>query len=413
MAVFRPFQAVRPTEELVSKVAALPYDVMDSSEARVMVEGNPYSFLHVDKAEIDLEPSVNPYSEEVYEKASSNLKKMIEDGVCQKEEKPCFYIYRQIMDGRSQAGIVGCASIDEYLEGKIKKHELTRADKEEDRIRHVDTCDANTGPIFLTYRSVDAITELMEQWMKNHDPIYDFVSEDGIQHTVWIVEEASSIRKLGQFFDCVPALYIADGHHRAASAVRVGEKRRKEHPDYTGEEEFNYFLAVLFPDEQLSIWDYNRVLKEWNGYTPASLLARLEKDFWITGWEEGRCKPAEKHTMGMYMDGRWYLLQAKETGGSDDPVAQLDVSILQKQVLTPVFGIEDPRTDDRIAFIGGIRGLEELERLVDGGMAVAFAMYPTGIEELMDIADKGSIMPPKSTWFEPKLRSGIFIHQLK
>lgn len=414
MAVFRPFQAVRPAEELASKVAALPYDVMDSREARQMTEGNPYSFLHVDKAEIDLDPSVYIYDEKVYEKAASNLNKMIADGVYEKEEKPCFYIYRQIMDGRSQAGIVGCASIDDYLSGRIKKHELTRADKEADRIRHVDVCNANTGPIFLTYAHREAITALMDGWMEAHGPVYDFVSEDGIQHTVWLMDEAETIRNLHLMFAEIPAFYIADGHHRAASAVRVGEKRRQEYPDYTGEEEFNYFLAVLFPDNELSIWDYNRVLKEWNGYTGETLLSRLSDAFYITPLKDNNGKPERKHTMGMYMDKTWYLLEAKEgTFDEQNPVERLDVSILQRQVLTPIFDIEDPRTDDRISFVGGIRGMEELERMVDGGMSVAFAMYPTGIQDLMDIADGGNIMPPKSTWFEPKLRSGIFIHQLK
>ncbi|MCI5699175.1 MAG: DUF1015 family protein [Lachnospiraceae bacterium] len=415
MATFRPFPAVRPVKELVSEVAALPYDVMSSEEARKMAKDNPYSFLHVDKAEIDLDPSVDLYDPCVYEKAASNLKRMIEDGVYLKEEKPCFYIYRQIMDGRSQTGIVGCASIDDYRNNVIKKHELTRADKEEDRVHHVDVCDANTGPIFLTYRNKSAITDITKKWIRFHEALYDFTTDDGIRHTVWRMDDETINEELKALFERIPAFYIADGHHRAASAVRVGEKRRKENPDYTGEEEFNYFLSVLFPDEELSIWDYNRVLKEWNGHTPETLLAELSNCFDVRKWEKGMCKPKERHTFGLYMDKQWYLLKAKEgTFDSEHPVDRLDVSILQKQVLTPVFGIEDPRTDDRILFIGGIRGLEELVRLVDEeGMSAAFAMYPTGIDDLMEIADGGSIMPPKSTWFEPKLRSGIFIHQLK
>lgn len=414
MAVFRPFPAVRPVKKLAEKVAALPYDVMNSEEAREMAKDNPYSFLHVDKAEIDLDPSIDLYDDRVYEKAASNLSRMMEDGVYIKEEKPCFYIYRQVMDGRSQTGIVGCASIDDYRNNVIKKHELTRADKEEDRVRHVDICDANTGPIFLTYRHESKITDITKAWTESHEILYDFVSEDGICHTVWQIDDGNIIQTLKRFFETIPSFYIADGHHRAASAVRVGEKRRRENPDYTGEEEFNYFLAVLFPDEELSIWDYNRVLKEWNGYTPESLLVRLSETFTISKWSDGMCKPEKKHTFGMYMENQWYQMEAKEgTFDPEDPVDRLDVSILQNIVLTPVFGIEDPRTDHRIAFIGGIRGLGELVRLVDQGMSVAFAMYPTGIDDLMEIADGGHIMPPKSTWFEPKLRSGLFIHQLK
>lgn len=414
MAVFRPFPAVRPVVELAEKVAALPYDVMSSQEARVMTEGNPYSFLHVDKAEIDLDESVDIYDAQVYEKAASNLNRMIETGVYIKEEKPCFYLYRQIMNGRSQTGIVGCASIDDYMSGAIKKHELTRADKEEDRVRHVDTCDANTGPIFLTYRNRTEITELVENWISNHDTLYDFTAEDGITHTVWLVDDAAVIDQLSEFFAQVNAFYIADGHHRAASAVRVGKMRREENPEYTGDEEFNFFLSVLFPDEQLSIWDYNRVLEEWNGHTVEEVLEEIKKNFTVEPYLAGMCKPTKKHTFGMYMNKQWYLLTTKSGSFNDtDAVESLDVSILQKQVLTPIFGIDDPRTDERISFIGGIRGLEELVRLVDGGMSVAFAVYPTDVSELMRIADEGSIMPPKSTWFEPKLRSGIFVHQLK
>ncbi len=413
MAVFRPFQAIRPTSELASRVAALPYDVMNSQEAREMVSGNPYSFLHVDKAEIDLDPSVDIYDEQVYEKAASNLRKMQEDGIYIQEEKPCFYIYQQIMDSRAQAGIVGCASIDDYLNDHVKKHELTRADKEADRIHHVDTCDANTGPIFLTYRAQAEISGIMKSWMQEHKPIYDFVAEDGITHTVWVIDCEETIEKLQKDFGSIPDFYIADGHHRAASAVRVGERRRKAHPDYTGEEEFNFFLAVLFPDEELQILDYNRVVHDLNGNSKEEFLEKLSAVFEISEYTEGMCKPQKKHTMGMYMDKKWYLLKVKE-GCFDpkDPVERLDVSILQKNVLTPILGIEDPRTSDRITFVGGIRGLGELERLVDGGRAVAFAMYPTGLDDLMNIADTNNIMPPKSTWFEPKLRSGIFVHKL-
>ena len=413
MAVMRPFSAVRPATELVGKVAALPYDVMNSEEAREMVKGNPYSFLHVDKAEIDLDPSMNIYDEQVYEKAASNLKKMQENGTYLQDVKPCFYIYRQIMDGRAQAGLVGCTSIDDYLNNRIKKHELTRADKEADRIHHVDTCDANTGPIFLTYRAQPGITARMEVWMEEHAPLYDFVSEDSIGHTVWVIDCEETIQAFQDAFAAIQDLYIADGHHRAASAVKVGIRRREQNPGYTGEEEFNFFLSVLFPDDQLSIWDYNRVVKDLSGNSAEEFMDKISAFFEIAP-SNGRCKPQEKHTVGMYLGGKWYALKAKPgTFSEEDPVGRLDVSILQENVLSGILDIHDPRTDKRVDFIGGIRGLEELERLVDGGMAAAFAMYPTTTADLMSIADSGSIMPPKSTWFEPKLRSGIFIHKLK
>ena len=413
MAVFRPFPAYRPVKELADKVAALPYDVMSSREARELVKGNPYSFLHVDKAEIDFKCPVDQYAECVYKKAASNLNRMINDHVYVKEEKPCYYIYREIMDGRSQTGVVGCASIDDYIENRIKKHELTVAKKEEDRVCHVDACNANTGPIFLTYRNQKEITSVINAWKETHEPEYDFVSEDGIQHTIWIVDDEMILAILENAFDAVADFYIADGHHRAASAVRVGKKRREEHPDYTGTEEFNFFLSVLFPDNELAILDYNRVLKEWNGYTPETLLEKLKENFSIEESDHGRVRPEKQHTFGMYMNGKWYYLSVKANLCHEDhPVDNLDVSILQEYVLTPIFGIEDPRTGQRIAFVGGIRGLKELERMVDGGMAVAFSMYPTSVDELIRIADEGEIMPPKSTWFEPKLRSGIFVHEL-
>ncbi|MDD3339095.1 MAG: DUF1015 family protein [Lachnospiraceae bacterium] len=413
MAIFRPFAAVRPTAALAEKVAALPYDVMNSEEARQMVVGNPYSFLHVDKAEIDLDPDVDIYDEQVYEKAADNLQKMSAEGTYIKEEKPCFYIYQQVMNGRKQAGIVGCASIDDYMNQVIKKHELTRADKEADRIHHVDSCNANTGPIFLTYRSQGKMGQIMHEWMESHAPLYDFTAEDGIGHTVWIMDDERVIRACELYFQNVPAFYIADGHHRAASAVKVGQKRRKDHPDYTGLEEFNFFLAVLFPGDELAIMDYNRVVHDLNGLSKDEFLDKIGEQFTVSVYGDGRCKPDQNHTMGMYLDHQWYELTVKSgTFDETDPVEKLDVSILQKNLLTPVLGIGDPRTDKRIDFIGGIRGLEELERLVDGGMAVAFAMYPTTIDELMDIADADQLMPPKSTWFEPKLRSGIFVHEL-
>lgn len=413
MAVVRPFMAVRPTKELASKVAALPYDVMDSDEAREMVKGNPYSFLHVDKAEIDLDPSIDLYDKRVYEKARENLNRMIEEGIFVQDEKPYFYIYQQIMDGRVQTGLVACTSIDDYMNDIIKKHEHTRAEKEQDRINHVDYCDANTGPIFLTYRVKPEIDEIVKGWTKK-EPLYDFVSEDGVAHRVWLIDDEDTISRLSNLFKAVDYLYIADGHHRCASAVKVGKMRREANPGYTGEEEFNYFLSVIFPDIDLYIMDYNRVVKDLNGYSTEEFLNKISEKFAVQSAEQSPYKPEAKHTFGMYLEGKWYKLTAKEgTFNPHDPVDRLDVSILQNNLLAPILGIADPRTDKRIDFVGGIRGLKELERRVDSGeMKIAFSMYPTTIDDLMDIADAGKVMPPKSTWFEPKLRSGIFIHKL-
>lgn len=414
MAVVKAFKAVRPVPALADRVAALPYDVMSSAEARQMVQGNPYSFLHVDKAEIDLDPAIDLYDTRVYEKARDNLNQMIADGVFMQDESPCLYIYKQVMNGRAQIGIVGCASIDDYMQNTIRKHELTRADKEQDRINHVDYCDANTGPIFLTYRVREDINALVDAQMAK-TPVYDFASEDGIGHTVWVIDDPAVIDQLTAAFAGVENLYIADGHHRSASAVRVGQMRRAAKPDYDGSEEFNYFLSVIFPDSQLYIMDYNRIVKDLNGNTKETFLEKIAEKFTVTDFAgDGALKPEKKHTYGMYLDGKWYLLEAKP-GSYDaaDPVAQLDVSILQNNLLHPILGIGDPRTDKRIDFVGGIRGLQALSDRVDNGeMAVAFSMYPTTMEDLMDIADAGAIMPPKSTWFEPKLRSGLFIHKL-
>jgi len=415
MSIVRAFKAVRPAPGLAAQVAALPYDVMNSEEARQIVVGNPHSFLHVDKAEIDLDPAIDLYDTRVYEKARDNLNEMVERGVFIQDEKPCLYIYKQVMNGRAQVGIVGCTAVDDYRNNIIKKHELTRADKEQDRINHVDYCDANTGPIFLTYRAQRSIDGLVSGVMESKAPVYDFVSEDGIGHTVWVIEDEAVIEKICRLFAGIDYLYIADGHHRSASAVRVGMKRREEKPDYDGSEEFNYFLSVIFPDDQLYIMDYNRIVRDLNGNTKEQFLAKVQGKFTVTPYTgEGALKPQKKHTYGMYLDGRWMLLEAKE-GSFDtaDPVARLDVSILQNNLLHPILGISEPRTDKRIDFVGGIRGLKALsDRVDDGSMAVAFSMYPTTLEELMDIADAGAIMPPKSTWFEPKLRSGLFVHKL-
>lgn len=411
MSVLRPFRAIRPTKENASKVAALPYDVMNSQEAAEMVKGNPLSFLHVDKAEIDLPEGTYIYDEKVYLKARENLDRLSEDGICIQDAKPCLYIYRQIMNGRAQTGIVGCASIDDYINNIIKKHELTRADKEADRINHVDYCDANTGPIFLTYRADKTVDAIVEKYLKNQ-PEYDFVTDDGITNTVWVVDNDDDINALSDAFTNIPALYIADGHHRAASAVKVGMKRREAKPDYDGTEEFNFFLAVYFRSDDLAIMDYNRLIADYNGKTKDELLNEISEKFDIEK-KDATYHPEMKHTFGMYIGNEWYKLTAKNgIFDENDPVDRLDVSILQKNVISPVFGIDDPRTDKRIDFVGGIRGLGELERRCSIDMQIAFSMYPTTLDDLMDIADAQKIMPPKSTWFEPKLLSGLFIHKL-
>ncbi len=411
MAVIRKFKAIRPTSEMAEAVAALPYDVVNSEEAREMTKDKPYSFLHVDKAEIDLPVDTDIYSPQVYAKAKENLDKLVSDGILVQDNKPMLYVYELTMDGRSQTGLVACTSIDEYLNGIIKKHELTREDKEQDRIRHVDICNANTGPIFLAYRTVDEISAIIENVKKNAS-VYDFTAEDGIKHRAWVIDNDETANKLIELFKAVPNLYIADGHHRNASAAKVGLKRRAEHPDYTGDEEFNYYLAVIFPSDQLKIMDYNRVVKDLNGMTSEEFMNKLAEKFDIHE-ADGRAKPEKQYDFGMYLDKKWYMLTAKENLRVNDAVAGLDVSILQDNVLIPILGIGDIRTDKRIDFVGGIRGLGELERRVDSGeMKVAFAMYPTSIDQLMTIADENKIMPPKSTWFEPKLRSGLFIHSL-
>ena len=413
MAVFKPFKALRPTKEYASKVAALPYDVMNSEEAREMVKGNPYSFLHIDKAEIDLPDGTYLYSDEVYQKAKENLEKAEADGIMATDEAPCFYVYRQIMNGREQTGLVGCAWVDDYIENRIKKHELTRADKEADRIRHVDTCNANTGPIFLCYKGQKEISAIIGKYKENQ-PEYDFVTDDGITNTVWVINNTEDCVRLSQLLADAGDFYIADGHHRCASAVNVAKMRREANPDFDGTEEFNFFLAVLFPENELEIMDYNRVVKDLNGNTEEEFIKKISEKFCIEPYNnDGAYHPEEKHTFGMYLGGKWYKLTAKNgTFDENNPVDQLDVSILQKNLLTPILNIGDPRTDKRIDFIGGIRGLTELERLVNNGFKVAFSMYPTTLEDLMSIADANMIMPPKSTWFEPKLLSGLFIHKL-
>ncbi|MBR5496926.1 MAG: DUF1015 domain-containing protein [Clostridia bacterium] len=411
MSVLKPFKAIRPKKEYAASVAALPYDVMNTQEARIAVKDNPLSFLHVDKAEIDLPEGTYLYDKQVYLKARENLDALSEKGVCIQDKTENLYVYRQIMDGRAQTGVVGCASIDDYMNNIIKKHELTRADKEEDRINHVDYCDANTGPIFLTYRGNDTIDSVVAKYTAS-EAEYDFTTQDGIRNTVWVIDNKDDIDALTEAFRNIEYLYIADGHHRAASAVKVGMMRRQANPDYTGTEEFNFFLAVYFKSDDLAIMDYNRLIADYNGKTKEKLLSEIAEKFDIEK-NDGIYHPEKKHTFGMYIDSEWYKLTAKDgTFDENDPVDRLDVSILQKNVITPVFGIEDPRTDKRIDFVGGIRGLGELERRCTIDMQIAFSMYPTTLDDLMDIADAEKIMPPKSTWFEPKLLSGLFIHKL-
>lgn len=413
MAVVRPFRAVRPKQDFAPQVAALPYDVMNSDEARELTKDNPLSFLHVDKAEIDLPPGTDLYADEVYLKARENLQALTKTGVCFQDAAPMLYVYRQEMGGRVQTGLTACVSIDDYLNNKIKKHEFTRADKEADRIRHVDICDANTGPIFLTYRACADINTIIANYTQK-EPEYSFTRDDGTRHTVWLIDDARDIAALRELFARVDAFYIADGHHRAASAVRVGQMRREQFPDYMGEEEFNFFLAVLFPSDVLKIMDYNRVLKDLNGFTKDEVLERLSARFIVKQCgDEGCFRPKQRHEFGFYVENQWYHLTAKpEFIDESDPVARLDVSILQNNVIAPIFGIADPRTDKRIDFVGGIRGLAELERRVAKDMAAAFSMFPTTLDDLMAIADSGQVMPPKSTWFEPKLLSGLFVHKL-
>ena len=412
MADIRPFRAYRPKEGLESKIAALPYDVYNRAEAVEVVKNNPNSFLAIDRAETQFGMDVDTYAPQVYEKASEMIQNWIGEGKFVQEDKPCYYLYEQIFQGRSQTGIVACASIDDYCKNVIKKHENTRADKEQDRINHVNVCNMQTGPIFLAYRANNTLGEIIAK-NKQKKAVYDFVSEDNIGHRVWLVDEEQDILAIKDAFAKLDAVYIADGHHRCASAVKVGLMRRQEHPDYTGEEEFNYFLSVLFPDEELHIMDYNRVVKDLNGYDKEGFLQRVGESFVVEKAGVAPYRPIKKGTFGMFLEDEWYVLTAKEEILSKDAVKGLDVSILQDYLLAPILGIQDPKSDKRIDFVGGIRGLEELERRVHSDMKVAFSMYPTSIGELFAVADAGRLMPPKSTWFEPKLRSGLFLHDLE
>ena len=412
MATIKPFYCIRPTAELAHRVAALPYDVYNRSEAKAVVAKDTLSFLNIDRAETQFPDDVDTYADCVYAKAAELLNARIEDGTFVTDTTTNYYIYELTMDGRTQTGIVACASIDDYMNNVIKKHENTRADKEEDRIRHVDTCNAQTGPIFLAYRRNETIYTVVAK-TKENAPLYDFTSEDGISHRVFVISDPADVAAVSDAFDSIDSIYIADGHHRAASAVKVGLKRRLENPGFDGTEEFNFFLSVLFPEDELKILPYNRVVKDLNGLTKDSFLARITQEFTVEELGKDAFQPEQKGTFGMYLDGTWYRLTANNTLQQiTDPVESLDVSLLQDYLLAPVLGIGDPRTDKRIDFIGGIRGLGELERRVAEDMTVAFSMYPTSIGELFAVSDAGRLMPPKSTWFEPKLRSGLFIHKL-
>lgn len=411
MAVVRPFSCIRPREDLAGRVAALPYDVYNRKEACEVVAKEELSFLKIDRAETQFDDSVDTYDAKVYAKAKELLDGMIADGTFITDADKCYYVYELTMDGRTQTGLVACASIDDYQNNVIMKHENTRADKEIDRITHVDTCNAQTGPIFLAYRANEVVRAVVAK-TKDKAPINDFTSDDGIKHVVWKIADVSDVQTIENAFKQINEIYIADGHHRAASAVKVGLKRREANPGYTGEEEFNFFLSVLFPDEELMIMPYNRVVKDLNGNTEKEFLDIISKDFEVEKLGENPYQPAHKGEIGMYLNKEWYKLTAKEHILSEDPVDGLDVSLLQDNLLAPVLGIGDPRVDKRIDFIGGIRGLKELERRCALDMEVAFSMYPTSIAELFAVADAGRLMPPKSTWFEPKLRSGLFIHKL-
>lgn len=412
MVVIKPFKAIRPKAELAAKIATLPYDVLDSEEAADLARENVFSYLHIDKAEIDLPADLSPYDDKVYEKAADSLQDFQAEGWLKKDAEPCLYLYELTMLERVQTGLVVCTSIEDYLENRIKKHEFTRPEKELDRIRHSDACDGNTSPIFLTYRKQAEIDQLIQDWKQQCTPVYDFTSFHEVHHRVWVIDDLATIQALeAEFSEKVSALYIADGHHRTESAVKVGQKRLADFSEAPDDAEFRYFLSVLFPKEELEILDYNRVL---NVTVPTDLLEILAADFSVQKTAADQVKPLKAKTFGMYLNGQWYELTARDEIIPADVIGNLDVSILQKQVFEKIFGIEDIRTDKRIDFVGGIRGLDELVRLVDDHQAtIAFALYPTTMDDLLKVADAGKIMPPKSTWFEPKLLSGLFIHDFE
>ncbi len=413
MAKIRPFKGLRPPRELVTEVASRPYDVLNSSEARKEAEGNPRSLYHIIKPEIDFEPGTDEHDPRVYDKARENFDMFQQQGWLKQDSEPVYYLYAQTMDGRTQYGFVVAANVDDYMEGRIKKHELTRADKEEDRMKHVRVNDANVEPVFFAFPDNDVLEEIIKS-VAEGEPEYDFVAPDGFGHHFWVIDSPQQIATITEQFAAMPSLYIADGHHRTAAAALVGNEKAKSNPDHTGEEEYNYFLAVAFPASHLKIIDYNRVVKDLNGLSPQQFLEALAENFTVTDKGEEIYRPDGLHNFSLYLDGRWYSLTAKDGRYDDtDPIGVLDVTVSSNLILHDILGIKNLRTDKRIDFVGGIRGLEELKRRVDSGeMAMALALYPVTMKQLMDIADSGNIMPPKTTWFEPKLRSGLVIHKL-
>lgn len=414
MAVIKPFKGIRPPQNLVEKVASRPYDVLNSEEARVEAAGNPMSLYHIIKPEIDFELGTDEHDEKVYAKAVENFTKFRQEGWLVQDETEKYYVYAQTMNGKTQYGLVVCANVDDYMEGRIKKHELTRKDKEEDRMKHVRVNNANIEPVFFAYPHQQELDEIVKEATKN-EPVYDFVaSGDGFGHHFWVIEDAKTIQRITELFAAIPALYIADGHHRSAAAALVGNEKRQQNPNHTGNEEYNYFMAVCFPDNQLTIIDYNRVVKDLNGLSDEEFLSALSNNFEIRKVGDEIYKPNKLHNFSLYLSGNWYDLTAKPgTYNDNDPIGVLDVTISSNLILDEILGIKDLRTDKRIDFVGGIRGLDELKRRVDSGeMQVALALYPVSMKQLIDIADTGNIMPPKTTWFEPKLRSGLVIHEL-
>lgn len=414
MAVARPFRGLRPRPDVAEKVAAPPYDVINSKEAHEMAKGNPYSFLHVNKPEIDLPADMDPYHSDVYAQGTKNLKRLIDDQILIQDKKPAFYLYRQIMDSHVQLGLVACVSAEEYKQDIIKKHELTRIEKEDDRLNHIQSLNAQTGPVFLTYRADDSIDSLFEALIKDN-PVYDFKSDDNILHTFWVISDPHTVKDIEIKFAAINTLYVADGHHRSAAAIRASDYFKEKNSQHIGNEEYNFFLSVLFPHNQMHIMDYNRVVKDLNGLSEEEFMDKLSSKFLVREFARSEgYNPKAKHDFGMYLNGMWYRLSAiPGTWDPNHPTKRLDVSILYENALKSILNIGDPRTDKRIDFVGGMRGIEGLEARVDTGeMAVAFSLFPTSIEDLLATADAGEIMPPKSTWFEPKLRSGLIIHTL-
>ncbi|MBS4058588.1 MAG: DUF1015 domain-containing protein [Bacteroidales bacterium] len=414
MAILKAFRGWRPPQDIAAALASRPYDVLDSQEARVEAEGNPYSLLHIIKPEIDLAVDVNLYSEAVYQKARQNFDAFRDKKWLVQDEKECLYIYAQTMNGKTQYGIVGCAGVEDYLNNVIKKHELTRPDKEEDRMKHVRVTNANMEPVFFSYPANQQIDAIVAHVVKNNTAVYDFTADDGFGHHFWVIDDAKVIQQLIDLFEKIPSTYVADGHHRTAAAALVGNEKKQDNPNHTGTEEYNFFLAVHFPDDQLTIIDYNRLVKDLNGLSESEFLQKLEAGFVVEKKGKNQYRPNRLHNFAMYVGGNWYSLTAREgTFNDHDPIGVLDVTILTKLVLEPLLDIMDQRRSKRIDFVGGIRGLGELSKRVDeGGMEVAFALYPVSMKQLIDIADSGNIMPPKTTWFEPKLRSGLVVHSL-